>query len=97
MGTDTAFEQEFQRFLEHRGFPTDLTAAQILQRTDTMVSTLTAKVCSQIGFKLKFTDLIEQGGGGLGGPHRLDLLVKYSMDAAPKEYQAAIKNSGTHA
>ena len=85
MSIDQDFVQEFMGFLEQRAFPAGLDADGMLQRTDIMVYALTTKLCSQMGTTLSLFDLKAQGGGGgIGphGPHHLERLIAYSVEAS---------------
>ncbi|MDB6083632.1 MAG: hypothetical protein JWN43_1513 [Gammaproteobacteria bacterium] len=83
---DNNFAKQFVELLDSTGFPGRLPAKDALEQIDTVISALTVKVLGDLGKgRIKFKDLVAQGGGGGGGPHRVDLLVHYSMEAARSE------------
>jgi hypothetical protein len=77
------FAEQFVQLLDRTGFPDRLPAKDALKQLDAVIAALTVKLLADVGAgRLKFYDFVFQGRAGGGGPHRLDLLVRYSTEAA---------------
>lgn len=87
MDGSSKFADQFVALLDKTAFPDSLSPEEVLQQVDAVVSALTVKLAGFVGTgRFTFSDFVFQGGGGGGGPHkgphRLDLLVGYSLEAA---------------
>jgi hypothetical protein len=84
MSDGNAFAKEFIALLNRSGFPDEYAAVDILQQTHAIVTSLVYAVARQIGDRLTTAELASQGLKGGGGPHRLDLLLRYITDTDAK-------------
>jgi hypothetical protein len=95
MGSKKKREKEFNKLLDKVGFPDKSAPAETLDFVDSVVTTLTLRLLSDVGSgRIPLTAL--QGPPGGGGPHydhRLDLLLRYSMLAATAAADAAARDS----
>jgi hypothetical protein len=83
MDDSSRFADQFVALLDKTGFPEDLSPEEVLLQVDAVISALTVTLAGFVGTgRIQFKDLVYQGGGGGGGPHRLDLLVGYNIEAA---------------
>jgi len=82
MPDDNAFARAFVELLRRSEFPTRFTGEQILQQTQIVVTALADAVTGALGNQLTQADLASQGGRtGGGGPHRWDLLDRFSRES----------------
>ena len=79
MPTNDAFARGFVDLLRTTEFPSRFSGEDILQQTHIVVTALANALSGVVGTKFTTADLAAQGGHVGGGPHRLDLLVHYSL------------------
>ena len=84
MSDRNAFAREFIALLKRSGFPSDHAPVDVLRQTHAIVTSLVYAVARQLGDPLTTAELASQGLKGGGGPHRLDLLIRYISDTDAK-------------
>ena len=72
----------------------NLPPEEVLQRTHILVYGLATKLAGKVGHGLSIVDLAGQGGGHGGGPHRLDLLLRYAADGSIETLDTTRKSLG---
>ena len=95
MSDGNAFAREFIALLNRSGFPDDCTPVDTLRQTHAIVTSLVYAVARQLGSRLTMAELASQGLRGGGGPHRLDLLIRFSSDTDAETLANTARLNGT--